>query len=159
MANGRGYLRSGLALKLGSRIAGNRAVPCRPNVCATPLCPALVIATARLPWTRSDRALKRRLRHPIRSEVFGLFDCKEPGQALPRPVHPALDGADRHATDLGGLLIGQTLGHGQEQRFPVLDRELGERLEQVLGIARRMLLRRSPQAGRKGPVWVLDLAA
>src|SRR3954452_910954 len=74
-------------------------------------------------------------------------------------MDPALDRAHSDATDPRGILIGQPLSYDQQQRLPVLDRELGQRLEHVLDIALRGLLRGCPKASSEEPVWVLDLAA
>ena len=60
-----------------SQVTGG--MPGRPNVRAKPLCPALVMATARLPGTHSDCGLKRSLRDLIGTEVLALMEDKKLG--------------------------------------------------------------------------------
>jgi hypothetical protein len=72
--------RRGAAAQSAERCSSSQVtggMPCKPNVWAKPLCPALV-TTARLPWTHSDRTLKRRLRDLIGTEVLDIMDGKTP---------------------------------------------------------------------------------
>src|SRR5215207_5880254 len=72
-------------------------------------------------------------------------------------MHPALDRADGHATDLRRLLIGQALRRNQDQGFPLIDRELSQSRAHVLEVALGILFRDCPTVGRVGPLWIAHL--
>src|SRR4051812_43288826 len=107
-------------------------------------------------WPR-PRALKGRARDPIRAEVLGLLDGEKLGQVRPTTMHPALDRSHGDTADLGGLLIRQALRRNQDQRFPVLIRELGQRSTQVLNVTPPVLLRGCQAMSRIGAVRVCNL--
>ena len=69
-------------------------------------------------------------------------------------MHPALHRANRNTTDLGGFLVGQALRRNQDQGFPVLDGELGQRPPQVLKVTPRILVRGCAKLARIGPIRV-----
>ena len=100
--------------------------------------------------------LKGCLHHPIRAEVIGIRDREELGQVHSAPMHPALHGSNRDTTDLGGFLIRQALRPNQDQRLPVLNRELGERPPQVQEVTPRTLIRGCPKVSRIGALRVLQ---
>src|SRR3954464_9433175 len=73
-------------------------------------------------------------------------------------MHPALDRAHSHVTDLSRLRIRQALRPNQDQSFPMLDGELGQSRTQVLKITPCSLFRERQETARKGAIGVPNLA-
>jgi hypothetical protein len=68
-----------------------------------------------------------------RAEIAGAFDRQNLGKPAAGAVDPALDGADRAATDLGGLLVGEARRADQDQRFLDVDRPTLQQLVEESG--------------------------
>src|SRR3954466_540472 len=73
-------------------------------------------------------------------------------------MHPALDRAHSHATDLSRLRIRQALRPNQDQSFPMLDRELSQSRTQVRKITPCSLFRDRHETVSIRPGWVLYFA-
>ncbi len=61
-----------------------------------------------------------RLSGRIRTDIGGAFDIEAFGQMGAGAVDTALDGADRHAADLGGILIGEAGSTHEDQRLALV---------------------------------------
>src|SRR5262245_13296520 len=91
---------------------------------------------------------RRRLRTPLRRIEMGV-------EGAPRPRQPAHDGADRHAGNFRGLLVGRTLDTYQGDDRPLLGGQAGQRRSN--GLQRQLALRDRPAVRADQPLRSLDV--
>src|ERR1700726_3292150 len=94
----------------------------------------------------------------VGAEILGAIDIEQRRELRARPVDAALDGADRAAADVRGILIGEAGGPDQNQRLALVLRQLVERGAEFLEFQVRTLGRLRLQRLGVVAIGIFDLA-
>src|SRR6266511_3505780 len=94
----------------------------------------------------------------IRAEVVRALDGEKVRKPRTRAIDPALDRANRAVANGGGLLVGKARCPDQDQRFPLVRRQLGERRAEFIELHQAVLFGMRFQALSIGAVGIFDLA-
>src|SRR5258707_13603324 len=93
----------------------------------------------------------------VRTEIVRALDREKVRQARTRPVHSALDRSHRAIADGGGFLVGEARCTDEDQRLPLIKRQLGERRTEFIEFHPAMRFRMRLQGLPIEAVRVLDL--